>query len=293
VEQAHRPVLLGETLELLSVRPGGFYVDGTTGLGGHAFEILSRSAPDGRLLGVDRDAETLERARERLAPFAGRARLVHADYRSLPDLLAGDSPDGILLDLGLSSLQLDSPERGFSFRREGPLDMRMDRSGGPTAEEVVNLMPEDELADTLYGLGEERRSRRIAGAIAAARRRGRIRTTTELREIVARAVGGRGRGRIDPATRTFQALRIFVNRELEGLGDTLRQLARRLAPGGRLAVISLHSPEDREVKRAFRELGAAGFRVLTRRPVRPGPEERQVNPRSRSARLRGLERSAA
>jgi len=293
VESGHASVLLAESLELLAVRPGGLYVDGTVGLGGHAAAILGLGGAGGRLIGLDRDGETLERARERLRPFGERARLVHADYREIPEVLGGERADGILLDLGTSSVQLDTPERGFSFRAEGPLDMRMDRSGGATAADVVNRMSEPDLADVIYRFGEERASRRIARDIVAARRRGRIRTTTELAEIVRRAAGRSRRPGLDPATRTFQALRIHVNRELEGLGAALGELAECLAPRGRMAVIAFHSLEDREVKRTFRELAGGGFLLLTRRPIRPGSEEVGANPRSRSARLRGLERKDA
>ncbi len=288
----HEPVLLAETLELLAVRPGGFWVDGTVGAGGHAAEILSRSGPDGRLLATDRDAEALAAAAQKLAPFAERARLLQADYRELPALME-EPPDGILLDLGVSSLQLDRAERGFSLKSDGPLDMRMDRRGGITAAEVVNRLPEAELADIIYRYGEERASRRIARRIVETRRRAPFRSTLELAEVV-RSAARRPRGRgIDAATLTFQALRIHVNRELEGLGDVLAGLARRLAPRGRLAVIAFHSLEDREVKLAFRFLATAGFRLLTRKPVRPGEDEVRRNPRSRSARLRAIEREAA
>jgi len=293
VQGGHASVLLAESLEILAVKPGGLYVDGTVGLGGHAAAILERSGPGGRLVGLDRDAEVLERARERLLPFGARARLLHADYREIPRLLGGERPDGVLLDLGVSSVQLDEPERGFSFRLEGPLDMRMDRSGGETAAEVVNRASEPDLADLIYRFGEERASRRIARAIVAARRQARIRTTAELAAIVRRAAGRSRRPGLDPATRTFQALRIHVNRELEGLGRALFDAAECLAPRGRLAVIAFHSLEDREVKRAFRELGRGGFTVLTRRPLRPAAGEIAANPRSRSARLRGLERAEA
>jgi 16S rRNA (cytosine1402-N4)-methyltransferase len=289
----HQPVLLAESLELLAVRGGGLYVDGTVGLGGHAAELLRRSAPDGRLLGIDRDGETLERARAALLPFASRARLVHGDYREIPALLGGEKAAGILLDLGLSSAQLDEPERGFSFQAEGPLDMRMDRTRGETAGEVVNRRPERELADIIYRYGEEPASRRIARAIVEARRRSRIETTTALAEIVRGAAGRSRRPGLHPATRTFQALRIRVNRELEALGATLEALALCLAPGGRLAVIAFHSLEDREVKVTFRALLAQGFAALTRRPIRPSAEEVRENPRARSARLRAIEREAA
>ena len=288
METVHQPVLTAEAMELLDVRPGQIWADGTVGAGGHAEELLRRSAPGGRLLGTDRDAETLELARRRLAPFGERVRLVHADFRALPELLQGEAPAGILLDLGVSSLQLDAPERGFSFRAEGPLDMRMDRAAGVTAEEVVNRLPEPELADVIYRFGEERASRRIARAIVAHRRRAAIRTTAELAAVVRRA-SPRGRRRdLDPATRTFQAIRIYVNRELEGLAEALETLALGLAPSGRLAVVAFHSLEDREVKLTFRALVPRGFRLLTRKPVRPGAEELRRNPRARSARLRAL-----
>jgi 16S rRNA (cytosine1402-N4)-methyltransferase len=284
----HVPVLLEESLEGLAVRPGGFYVDGTLGLGGHAAEILRRSAPDGELLGVDRDAEALALARETLAPFASRARLEHASFQELPALLAGRRADGILLDLGVSSLQLDQPARGFSFRSDGPLDMRMDRSGGESAADFVNRAGEKELADVVFRFGEEHASRRVARAIVEARRRRRIATTGELAAIVRRVA--RGRAGLDAATRTFQALRIHVNRELLGLEDALAALAACLLPLGRLSVISFHSLEDRAVKQCFRGLAASGFRLVTRKPLRPGDAELARNPRARSARLRVLER---
>ena len=289
---AHEPVLLAETLELLAVRAGAFYVDGTVGQGGHSEAILRRSAPDGRLLASDRDPEAVAAATARLRPYGERARVVHADYRELPAHLGEERPHGILLDLGLSSAQLDDPERGFSFQADGPLDMRMDQTGGETAAEVVNRLPEPELADLIYRFGEEPSSRRIARAIVFARRTARIRTTRELAEIVRRAAG-RPRPGLHPATRTFQALRIRVNRELQGLGEAVAALARCLAPRGRLAVIAFHSLEDREVKQAFRGLEKEGFRRLTKKPLRPTGEEVGHNPRSRSARLRGLEREAA
>ncbi len=290
---AHQPVLLAEALELLAVRPGGRYVDGTVGLGGHAEAVLRQSAPDGTLLGVDRDSEALAATADRLHAFGQRVRLVHADFREIPSLLGGEKADGILLDLGVSSLQLDSSERGFSFRAEGPLDMRMDRSHGQTAAELVNRLPERELADLIYRYGEERASRRIARAIVNARRRERIATTTELATLVRRAAGRSRRPGIDPATRTFQALRIQVNRELEDLVACLRDLAASLAAGGRLVVIAFHSLEDREVKQTFRELARSGFALLTKKPRSPGPAELSRNPRARSARLRALLREAA
>ena len=288
----HLPVLLAESLELLAVRPGGLYVDGTLGLGGHASEVLGRSAPDGRFLGVDKDGETLERAMARLAPFGPRARFAQADFREIPELLAGALADGILLDLGVSSIQLDSAERGFSFQADGPLDMRMDRTRGETAAEIVNRTRERDLADLIFRFGEERGSRRIARAITRAREHGPIRTTAELAEVVRRAAP-RGRPGLHPATRTFQALRIRVNRELEDLAQALSALAECLAPGGRLVVIAFHSLEDREVKHTFRALATRGFRLLTKKPIRPGAPELHANPRARSARLRAVAREEA
>jgi 16S rRNA (cytosine1402-N4)-methyltransferase len=292
-DAGHVPVLLAEALELLAVRPGGTYVDGTVGLGGHAAALLRASSPDGRLLGLDRDGETLERARARLAEFGGRVRLEQGDYREIPERLAGEKTDGILLDLGVSSAQLDDAGRGFSFQAEGPLDMRMDRSAGMTAADLVNRMRESELANLIYEFGEEPASRRIARAIVFARERQPIETTTGLADIVRRAAPRRRPGGLHPATRTFQALRIRVNRELEGLGEAFEGAARCLKPGGRLAVIAFHSLEDRAAKEAFRALAARGFRVLTKKPVRPGEAEVRANPRARSARLRAVEREEA
>ncbi len=290
--RGHEPVLLAETMELLRVRPGGLYVDGTVGLAGHAEAVLRASAPDGRLIGFDRDAETLERARETLAPFGERVRLEHSDYREAPVRLGSERPDGILLDLGISSVQLDSAERGFSFQQDGPLDMRMDRSGGPSAADVVNRTRESELADLIYRYGEERASRRIARAIVSARERRHFTTTGELAEVVRRAAGRSRRPGLDPATLTFQALRIHVNQELHGLGDALGALAETLAPGGRLVVIAFHSLEDREVKQTFREASGRGYSLLTKKPLRATEAETRRNPRARSARLRALERAA-
>jgi len=274
------------------VRPGARYVDGTLGLGGHARRILEASAPDGRLLGVDRDPEALQLAEERLAPFGDRVELLNADFRELPERLKQrrEEPDGILLDLGIGSHQLDSPDRGFSFREDGPLDMRLDRSRGEPASALVNGMSAVELADVIYRFGEERASRRIASAIVAARRVAPIATTGELARVVRRAVP-RGRPGHDPATRTFQALRIHVNGELEGLEQAVVALAGSLAPGGRLAVIAFHSLEDRPIKHAMRSLARGGYRSLTRKADQASSEERSRNPRSRSARLRGIERT--
>ncbi len=288
----HEPVLLAETMELLRVRPGGLYVDGTVGLAGHASAVLRASAPDGRLVGFDRDAETLEQARASLAPFGARVRLEHADYREAPRRIGSERPDGILLDLGISSVQLDTAERGFSFNADGALDMRMDRSRGVSAADVVNRTRESELADLIYRYGEERASRRIARAIVSARERKHFETTAELAAVVRRAAGRARRPGLDPATLTFQALRIHVNQELAGLGDALTALADTLAPGGRMVVIAFHSLEDREVKQSFRAAAARGFALLTKKPLRPGEDEVRRNPRARSARLRALERAA-
>jgi len=292
-DAGHVPVLLEETLELVAVRPGGLWVDGTVGLGGHAAAVLRATAPDGRLLGLDRDGESLVRARGRLAAFGERVRLEQADYREIPERLSGEKASGILLDLGISSAQLDEAERGFSFQAEGPLDMRMDRSRGETAADVVNRLREKELADLLYTCGEEPASRRIARAIVFARERRPIATTTELADVVRRAALRGRRPGLHPATRTFQALRIRVNRELDGLGPALERIASCLSPGGRMVVIAFHSLEDRAVKEAFRALSARGYRVLTRKPVRPGETEVRLNPRARSARLRGVSRDEA
>ncbi len=292
-DAGHVSVLLTETLELLAVRPGGLWVDGTVGLGGHAEAILRATAPDGRLLGLDKDAETLARARAALGEFAPRTRLEQADFRELPQRLSGEAPHGILLDLGISSVQLDDPARGFSFQAEGPLDMRMDRTSPTTAADLVNGMRERELADLIYEYGEEPASRRIARAIARARERQEIRTTSELAEIVRRSVGRSRRPGLHPATRTFQALRIRVNRELDRLPEAIEAAARTLAPGGRIAVIAFHSLEDRAAKETFRALDRRGFRLLTRKPLRPGDEETRRNPRARSARLRALAREEA
>jgi 16S rRNA (cytosine1402-N4)-methyltransferase len=292
-DAAHTSVLLAEALELLAVKPGGLYVDGTVGLGGHAAAVLRACAPDGRLLGLDRDGETLALARERLAEFGSRARLEQGDFREIPGRLGEERPDGILLDLGISSAQLDDPERGFSFQKDGPLDMRMDRSRGETAADVVNRTRERDLADLLYAYGEEPASRRIARAIAFARERRPIGTTGELAEVVRRAAPRSRRPGLHPATRTFQALRIRVNRETEGLREAIEGAAACLAPAGRMVVIAFHSLEDRAAKEAFRSLSGRGFRVLTRKPVRPGEEEVRENPRARSARLRAVGREEA
>ena len=292
----HEPVLRAETIELLDPADRGLVVDCTVGTGGHAAALLEAGAA--RVLGLDRDAEVLPLARRRLIAWKDRVDLVHADYRSLDDVLdrlGVDRVDGALADLGFSSPQLETEGRGFSFRRDDPLDMRMDRSAGrPLADLLAEATPEG-LADVIFQYGEERHSRRIARAIVTAWAGAGIRTTAELATVVRRAVGYRGRYRIDPATRTFQALRIWVNGELDGLDAFLRSAAGRLKTGARLAVISFHSLEDRIVKHTLRELergGELAMRILTRKPVRPAEEELRRNARARSAKLRAAWRES-
>jgi 16S rRNA (cytosine1402-N4)-methyltransferase len=291
----HEPVLLTEVLSLLAPERGGLFVDCTTGLGGHSAALLAAGAT--RLIGLDRDEDALRIARERLAQFADRTELVHADYRELGAVLDARgiaAVNGVLADLGVSSMQLDAEGRGFSFRRDEPLDMRMDRTKGPTAADLIAETDETELANVIFQYGEERHSRRVARSIVYARQRSPIETTGSLADIVRRAVPTRGYQRIDPATRTFQAIRIWVNRELEGLDQFLGEAARRLLAGARFAVITFHSLEDRIVKHTFRALAAAGdaWRILTRKPVVPGDDEIARNPRARSAKLRAIERLA-
>jgi 16S rRNA (cytosine1402-N4)-methyltransferase len=290
---AHTPVLTAEVLELLHPRAGGRYLDATVGLGGHAAALLDAAGPDATLVGLDRDAEALALAGGRLAAHGARVRLLHGRYEAMGELLPTDDRfDGILFDLGVSSAQLDTAERGFAFTHDGPLDMRMDRSQGETAAELLARLPEHELADLIFQFGEERFSRRIARRIIEAQAVEPIRTTGGLAQVVSRAIPrARWPRGIHPATRTFQALRIAVNEELAGLGGALEQAADLLAPGGRLAAISFHSLEDRIVKQTWRGLAAAGrVRVLTKRPIGPGEAEAAVNPRARSAKLRAVER---
>ena len=291
----HVPVMTREVVALLQPERGGLYVDCTVGLGGHARALLEAGAT--RLIGLDRDPDALAIARESLAPWGDRVELNHADYRELPRLLAERGLaglDGALADLGVSSLQLDAADRGFSFRRDQPLDMRMDRSQGATLAQLLRDIEEQALADAIFQYGEERFSRRIARAIVLARRTAPVETTGQLADIVRRAVPRRGHQRIDPATRTFQALRILVNRELEGLDAFLASAAERLLAGARLAVISFHSLEDRIVKHVFRALERAGaaLRIVTKRPLVPSDAEVEANPRARSAKLRAIERLA-
>ena len=293
---AHVPVLVAEALAYLRPDRGGLFVDCTVGLGGHAKALLEGGAT--RVIGFDRDVEALSIARTTLAPWADRVALIHADYRTLDrelDALGVARVDGALADLGVSSLQLDAPGRGFSFQRDEPLDMRMNTSEGETAADLVAQASERDQADAIYAYGEERFSRRIARAILEARMDGPILTTGRLAAVVRRAVPYRGHSRIDPATRTFQALRIWVNQELEGLDRFLVSVARRLAVGGRLVAISFHSLEDRIVKHTLRALqqGAdVALTVLTKKPVTAGEAELLRNPRARSAKLRAAERMA-
>ena len=297
---SHIPVLYQEVLAGLQIRPGGRYIDGTVGGGGHARGILAASAPDGELLGIDADPMAVALAGEQLAEFAGRATLVQGNFVDLEEIAEEHSfcpVEGILLDLGLSSLQLEAAGRGFAFRLDGPLDMRFDPSQVTTAADLVNTLSREELADILFRYGEEPQSRRIARAIVAERP---INTTGELAALVSASVGRRGR--IHPATRTFQGLRIAVNEELECLAEALHQALRLLGPRGRLAIISFHSLEDRLVKRFFRNEARdcvcppeipvcvcdhrATLGIVTKKPIRPSAEEVAANPRSRSAKLR-------
>ena len=288
---AHAPVMTAEVLAALQPERGGLFVDCTVGLGGHARALLSGGAT--RLIGIDRDPAALALAGQALAEWVGRIDLVHGDYRDLPRLLDArgiEAIDGAVADFGVSSMQLDGEGRGFSFQRDEALDMRMDTSQGLTAADLLSDVAERDLADVIFRYGEERRSRAVARAIVAARRDAPIRTTAQLAGIVRRVVGRSGR--IDPATRTFQALRIWVNGELEGLDVFLRAVCARLGIGARFAVVTFHSLEDRPVKHTFRALGteAGTFRLLTKKSIVPGDDELRSNPRARSARLRAIER---
>ena len=288
----HVPVLRDEVLDWLQPRDGGLYVDGTLGLGGHTQAVLERSAPSGRVIGFEWDAEALARAQERLVPYRERLRIVHASYADLAGALEKlnvGPVDGLLVDLGVSSLQLDDRDRGFSFRADAPLDMRMDRRRPVTAAGLVARLSEEQLADLFYHYGEERQARRIARFLVEAREAEPVTTTGRLAEIVAAAVPRKFHPpRIHVATRVFQALRIAVNTELDNLVRLLETAPAVLAPGARIAVIAFHSLEDRIVKQAF--AGNPAYRVLTRRPIEPQPAETQKNPRARSAKLRVAER---
>ena len=318
-EASHVPVLLKEAIDFLNVRRGGTYIDATVGLGGHSYEIARRLGARGHLIGFDKDPAALEAARKKLAPVVGEqvvghsslvvsepiserlttndqrpgldwptVTLLHGSFAELVNEQGPATVDGILADLGVSSLQLGNPERGFSFQAEGPLDMRMNPLSGETAEQVVNHIDERELADVIYEFGEERRSRRIARAIVRSRP---IRTTKQLVEVVSAAARSMKHERIHPATRTFQALRIFVNHELDDLQALLKAAPGLLKPGGRLVVISFHSLEDRIVKDALREGAKQGsMSLLTKKPLTATEEESDRNPRARSAKMRAAEK---
>ncbi|MFZ2446772.1 MAG: 16S rRNA (cytosine(1402)-N(4))-methyltransferase RsmH [Syntrophobacteraceae bacterium] len=310
-EGTHVPVMPGQVLDLLDCGSRGVYVDGTVGGGGYAQAILEKSAPEGVVLGMDWDAEAIVRVRERLGGYGGRLVLEKADFADIRQALRGhgfEYADGIVVDLGVSSFQIDDPSRGFSFMREGPLDMRMNRDTARTAADLVNSLPEKDLADLIFRYGEERRSRRIARVIAAQRKNGPITGTRELAELIRKAVPPtRDALRIHPATRTFQALRIAVNGELDSLERFLPEALAVLRPGGRLCVVAFHSLEDRIVKETFRNWarscrcpreramceceGMPLVRLLTRKALRPSPDETQRNPRSRSARLRSVQKA--
>ena len=287
----HTSVLLEEVLHWLEVKGDGTYLDATVGGGGHAAAIAQRLS-SGRLIGLDRDAQALEIARDRLKDFGERVTLVHAEFSKIGEVARelGLPPlDGVLADLGVSSMQLDRAERGFSFREAGPLDMRMNREAPEAAEEIVNRWPERELANLLYREGEEHDSRRIARSIVRARP---IRDTAHLATVVAGARRLRGRQKLHPATKTFLALRIAVNREMEELGQFLLRTPATLSSGGRWVVLSYHSREDRMVKQAFQRLAQSGeMKILTKKIVQPGEEEIQANPRARSAKLRAAEKA--
>jgi 16S rRNA (cytosine1402-N4)-methyltransferase len=287
--------MVAEVLRHLEPSRGGLFVDCTVGLGGHTRALLEGGAT--RVIGIDRDPAALTATREAFSTEGGvdpRVTLVHSDYRAIGRVLdeqGATAADGILADLGVSSMQLDAEGRGFSFRRDEPLDMRMDTSAGETAAEAIAEADEKTLADVIYQFGEERHSRRVARAIVGARTAGRIETTGRLADIVRRAVPRKGYQRIDPATRTFQALRIWVNRELDGLDRFLGDAVDRLSDGGRLVVITFHSLEDRIVKHTFRALQADGrITIRTKRPEIPAEAEVDRNPRARSAKLRAVER---
>jgi 16S rRNA (cytosine1402-N4)-methyltransferase len=298
-QHGHVPVLLKEAIDFLAVQRGGTYLDATVGLGGHSSEIAKRLGAPGHLIGFDKDPAALERAGVSCQPSAvsepgdwPTVTLMHASFAEVGERTPSASLDGLLADLGVSSLQLDDPERGFSFQADGPLDMRMNPMSGRTAEQVVNHIDERELADVIYEFGEERRSRRIARALVRSRP---IQTTKQLVDVVSAAArpmkSARDDRRIHPATRTFQALRIFVNRELDDLKALLEAAPRVLKPGGRLVVISFHSLEDRIVKDATRDGAKQGvYRLLTKKPVTASEEEIDRNPRSRSAKMRAAER---
>ncbi|MFZ0213387.1 MAG: 16S rRNA (cytosine(1402)-N(4))-methyltransferase RsmH [Candidatus Acidiferrales bacterium] len=289
----HTPVMTEAIVRWLRIKPEGTYVDATLGTGGHALAIV-RELTSGRLVGLDRDPQAIEIARERLKEFGQRVTLVQTDFSKIDEVareLKLPALDGVVADLGVSTLELDTPERGFSFRWGGPLDMRMNPEHPLVADEIVNHWPEEDLANVLYRFGEEHDSRKIARAILRARP---IRDTEHLATVVAGARKARGRQRLHPATKTFLALRIAVNRELEELGQFLTRTPVTLSPGARWAILSYHSLEDRMVKRGFQELArAGGFTILTKKVIQPEESEIRNNPRARSAKLRVIEKDAA
>jgi 16S rRNA (cytosine1402-N4)-methyltransferase len=287
----HTPVLVEETIHWLAIKPDGLYVDATVGLGGHAIEIVRRLGAGGQFVGLDRDAAALQIARARLAEFGDKVTLVHANFSQIGEVFAERRlrpADGVLADLGVSSMQLDTGERGFSFRERGPLDMRMDRDMEETADDIVNTVEEKALADLLYQLGEERDSRRIARSIVRARP---IRDTEHLATVVAGARKVRGRQKLHPATKTFLALRIAVNREMEELGQFLSRVPATLSQGGRWVMLSYHSLEDRPVKQSFQRLAREGtLKILTKKVIQASDAEIAANPRARSVKMRVAEK---
>jgi len=290
----HEPVMPTEVMTMLKAEGGGVFVDYTVGAGGHTRKLLETGAD--QVLGFDRDADALKEAARNLHHWRDSVELVHSDFRQFVNALNDrgiQSIDGALADLGVSTMQLDGHGRGFSFRKDEPLDMRMDRSVGPTAAEMLSRVSESDLADVIYRFGEDRHARRIARLFVSTRDRTEVKTTGQLAEVVRRAVARRGYQRIDPATRTFQAVRIWVNREVEGLDEWLFAVCRRLKAGARFAVLTFHSLEDRVVKHTFRHLERDAdikIRILTKKPLRPSDQEVSRNPRARSAKLRVAER---
>jgi 16S rRNA (cytosine1402-N4)-methyltransferase len=291
LNEKHTPVLVEETIHWLAIKPDGLYVDATVGLGGHAIEIVRRLGAGGQFVGLDRDAAALEIARTRLAEFGDKVTLVHANFSQIGEVFAERRlrpADGVLADLGVSSMQLDKGERGFSFRERGPLDMRMDRDMEETADDIVNTVEEKALADLLYQFGEERDSRRIARTIVRARP---IRDTEHLATVVAGARSVRGRQKLHPATKTFLALRIAVNREMEELGQFLSRVPATLSQGGRWVMLSYHSLEDRPVKQSFQRLAREGtLKILTKKVIQASDAEIAANPRARSVKMRVAEK---
>ena len=291
MNEKHTPVLVEETIHWLAIKPDGLYVDATVGLGGHAIEIVRRLGAGGQFVGLDRDAAALEIARTRLAEFGDKVTLVHANFSQIGEVFAERRlrpADGVLADLGVSSMQLDKGERGFSFRERGPLDMRMDRDMEETADDIVNTVEEKALADLLYQFGEERDSRRIARTIVRARP---IRDTEHLATVVAGARKVRGRQKLHPATKTFLALRIAVNREMEELGQFLSRVPATLSQGGRWVMLSYHSLEDRPVKQSFQRLAREGtLKILTKKVIQASDAEVAANPRARSVKMRVAEK---